>query len=69
MGIHKICFGAKMTKIRRDMHILFFLFVHENICCGYSLEVECLNNICCGYSFEVKCLNNICCGYSLEVPQ
>ena len=21
------------------MHIIFFLFLHENICCGYSLEV------------------------------
>ena len=24
---------------KRGIHILFFLFFHENICCGYSLEV------------------------------
>ena len=25
-------------QIRGDIHIIFFLFLHENICCGYSLE-------------------------------
>ena len=24
---------------KRGIHIIFFLFLHENICCGYSLEV------------------------------
>ena len=23
---------------KRVIHIIFFLFLHENICCGYSLE-------------------------------
>ena len=23
---------------KRGIHIIFFLFLHENICCGYSLE-------------------------------
>ena len=23
----------------RGINVIFFLFVHENICCGYSLEV------------------------------
>ena len=23
---------------KRGIHIIFFLFFHENICCGYSLE-------------------------------
>ena len=26
------------TEIRGGIHIIFFLFLHENICCGYSLE-------------------------------
>ena len=25
-------------QIRGGIHIIFFLFLHENICCGYSLE-------------------------------
>ena len=25
-------------QIRGGIHIIFFLFRHENICCGYSLE-------------------------------
>ena len=25
-------------QIRGDIHIIFFLFLLENICCGYSLE-------------------------------
>ena len=24
---------------KRGIHIIFFLFLHENVCCGYSLEV------------------------------
>ena len=24
---------------KRGIHIIFFLFLHKNICCGYSLEV------------------------------
>ena len=23
------------------IHIIFFLFLYENVCCGYSLEVPC----------------------------
>ena len=23
---------------KRGIHIIFFLFLHKNICCGYSLE-------------------------------
>ena len=23
---------------KRDIHKIFFLFLHKNICCGYSLE-------------------------------
>ena len=26
-------------QIRGGIHIIFFLFLDENICCGYSLEV------------------------------
>ena len=26
-------------QIREGIHIIFFLFLDENICCGYSLEV------------------------------
>ena len=25
-------------QIRGGIHIIFFLFLHKNICCGYSLE-------------------------------
>ena len=48
--------------------LIFFLFLDENICCGYSLEAPQLDeNICCGYSLETP-HENICCGYSLEAP-
>ena len=26
-------------QIRGSNHIIFILFLHENVCCGYSLEV------------------------------
>ena len=57
----------------------FFLLLHENICCGYSLEVLCqgssieyprfswinkTNNLS-GYSSYLELL----CGYSLELYQ
>ena len=29
----------RKLKIRGGIQIIFFLFLHENICCGYSLEV------------------------------
>ena len=28
-------------QIRGDIHIIFFLFLHKNICCLYSLEAPC----------------------------
>ena len=31
-------------------YLIFFLFLHENICFGYLLEAP--QNICCGYSLE-----------------
>ena len=45
---------------RRKQKAMFFLFLHENICCGYSLEVP---------MFFLFLHENICCGYSLEVPR
>ena len=27
--------GIRGSKI----HVIFFLFIHKNVCCGYSLEV------------------------------
>ena len=30
---------SAQLQIRGGIHIIFFLFLHENICCGYSLEV------------------------------
>ena len=38
---------------KSGIQIIFFLFLHENICCGFSLEVPLHENICCGYSLEV----------------
>ena len=38
---------------KSGIQIIFFLFLHENICCGFSLEVPLHENVCCGYSFEV----------------
>ena len=32
--------GNITLQIRGDIHILFFLFLDENICCGYSLEAS-----------------------------
>ena len=26
------------SRLMRGIHIIFFLFLHENICCSYSLE-------------------------------
>ena len=28
-----------IARDKRGIHITFFLYLHENICCGYSLEV------------------------------
>ena len=64
-------------QIREGIHIYFFLFLHKNICCGYSLEAltEALlmstHNICfCGKSsvisvlfVEKKCLT---CNWSFD---
>ena len=30
------CISARL--IRGSIHIIFFSFLHKNICCGYSLE-------------------------------
>ena len=52
-------------QIRADIHIIFFLLVHKNIYCGYSLEVpQSHKNIYCGYSLEVPLW-----GTSYEYPQ
>ena len=32
------CVLSKL-QLRTGVHKIFFLFLHENICCGYSLEV------------------------------
>ena len=32
-GLDKMLFNPKV--------LIFFLFLHENICCGYSLEAPC----------------------------
>ena len=44
MSVNNVCFHGKIKKltqlqIREGIHIIFFLFLDENICCGYSLEV------------------------------
>ena len=31
--------GGTWNQFRVSIHIIFFLFLHENVCCGYSLEV------------------------------
>ena len=40
--MHFLCISKALfsqLKIRGGIHILFFLFLHENICCGYSSHV------------------------------
>ena len=32
-------FVASIDPDKRGIHIMFLLFLHENICCGYSVEV------------------------------
>ena len=47
------------------VRIIFFLFLHENIHCGHSLEVPFLHeNIYCGHSLEAPWK-----GASNECPQ
>ena len=43
----------------------FFLFLHENICCGYSLEALQWGS----FNFFLFLHKSICCWYSLEVFQ
>ena len=31
--------NTSIASDKRGIHIIFFLFLNENICCGYSLEV------------------------------
>ena len=50
---------------KRGVRKLFFLFLHENICCGYSLEVPQKHLLLVLIRSALK----KCCGYSLEVPQ
>ena len=79
MSTHNICFPGKIRKIlsvyshssRQCLSfnrtvLIFFLFLHENICCGYSLEAPWqgasneYHNICfCGG------VRKIFCGYPL----
>ena len=35
--------SINMIKVKKidKIALIFFLFLHENICCGYSLEVPC----------------------------
>ena len=33
-----IFFHKSIATDKRGIHIIFFLFLHKNICCGYSLE-------------------------------
>ena len=33
--------SCTLLQIRDGIHIIFFLFLHKNICCGYSLEAPC----------------------------
>ena len=44
--------------------LISFLFLHKNLCCGYSLEAPCQ-----WYFFFLVLHESTCCGYSLEVPQ
>ena len=66
----KTYFGHNVTaklQVRGGIHIIFFLFLHENICCGYSLEAPCHG---ASNKYHNICLHeNICCLYSLEVSQ
>ena len=68
MSTHNICFHEEVRKIfigldKNGYHVnIFFLFLNENICCGYSLEVPWKHMLC--YSLEVPWL-----GSSNEYPQ
>ena len=52
IDIVEISFGSNtQLQIRGGIQLIFFLFLHENICCGYSLEAPLMSthNICfCG---------------------
>ena len=38
-GIQDFGYNIYIATDKRGIHIIFSLFLHENICCGYSLEV------------------------------
>ena len=48
-------------QIREGIHIIFFLFLDENICCGYLLEVPCqgASNEYSQYMFSSRNKKNI----------